>query len=494
MKRLFFVTSLTIKYAFLLLHKKLGVYKVPNDEIIKNFFEEAGGIFVKFGQVLAMRVDMISDTTSLKLLDLLDNVKPFPYKEVERIFQEEFNKPPNELFSEFEEQPFAAASFGQVHAAKLENGKIVAVKIQRPGMQKDILTDIFFLKIAARVLDMVYKFEALTWKQFVKEFEQWTKKELDYNNELKNTVIAREKLDPSSILVIPQVYKNLSSEKILTQEYIEGFHLSKVMRKFKSGQVTYEQLEKVGIDLKKITRQFAQELIKQYFVYGFFHADPHPGNIILLNNGKVALIDYGIAAKSYGANQKSFVQFIKSSANFDFKNVAYYSIDFAGSELKQIIASAMPQDAKDEMIDEVIKLLADEYSALVEKEVLSSIEDLREMRKDYTRLFLQNMKHAEKYHIRLPTHLAVFFRTIAIFGMLAKQLDKSFLLAEELKTFFKNHSEDTFVKEMPKENYKTMSREKALDKLNRWLSRLIETEPKTYHIINAYMKRYQITT
>ena len=135
MFRFLFIISLLTKYFFIYLLLRFGLYKKSKKKILRNFFEEAGGSFIKFGQLLALRVDVLPKEYSLEMIGLFDNVKPFPYEDVERTFLQELGATPQKIFKDFQKVPFASASFGQVHGAKLENDHIVAVKVLRPGIE-----------------------------------------------------------------------------------------------------------------------------------------------------------------------------------------------------------------------------------------------------------------------------------------------------------------------------------------------------------------------
>src|SRR3989338_7963778 len=143
MLRFFYIVGIVSKYLALYSLIRIGIYTKPKEKLLRRFFEEAGGSFVKFGQLLALRVDVLSKESSLELLDLLDNMKTFPYAEVQAIFLRELGDKPEKIFKDFQKIPFASASFGQVHAAKLHDDTVVAVKVMRPGIDDDLAIDFF---------------------------------------------------------------------------------------------------------------------------------------------------------------------------------------------------------------------------------------------------------------------------------------------------------------------------------------------------------------
>lgn len=149
MLRFFYIIGILTKYLSIYLLLKFGLYKKPKEKILRNFFEEAGGAFIKFGQLLALRVDVLPKEYALEMIGLFDNVKPFPYQDVENIFLQELGVTPQKIFKDFQKKPFASASFGQVHGAKLENDHIVAVKVLRPGIEDKVIADFLLIDILA---------------------------------------------------------------------------------------------------------------------------------------------------------------------------------------------------------------------------------------------------------------------------------------------------------------------------------------------------------
>src|SRR3989338_3422865 len=156
------------------------------------------------------------------MIGLFDNVKPFPYKDVDQTFIQELGATPQKIFKDFQKIPFASASFGQVHGAKLENDHIVAVKVLRPGIEEKVLADFILIDILAFVADLFFKIDALPWKEFAGEFKKWTKKELDYRLEAENMIKMYKNASVNKNIVIPAVYLSLSTQKILVEDYIEG--------------------------------------------------------------------------------------------------------------------------------------------------------------------------------------------------------------------------------------------------------------------------------
>src|SRR3989344_1803458 len=229
MLRFFYILFLSGKYLSLFLLIKLKIINKPRHKLLRNFLEDAGGSFVKFGQLLSLRVDVISKEFALEMLNLLDNVRPFPYHFVEEIFIQELGAKPDKIFKDFQKKPFASASFGQVHGAKLANDTIVAVKILRPGIEDAVLADFLLIDILAFFADLFFKIEALPWKEFAQEFKRWTKNELDYRIEAEQMEKIYKTAQNDRYTVIPKLYPRLCTKKILVEDYIEGIPLSRIL-------------------------------------------------------------------------------------------------------------------------------------------------------------------------------------------------------------------------------------------------------------------------
>ncbi|MEM4244972.1 MAG: AarF/ABC1/UbiB kinase family protein [Candidatus Nanoarchaeia archaeon] len=246
--------------------------------------EELEGTFIKLGQLLSLRPDLIPQEYCDEFSKLQDDVKPFPYEDVKQIVEEELKMPISRAFKRFEKQPLAAASVGQVHFAILKTGEKVAVKVQRPKMEEIFKTDIDILyHIAGLIEKYMPEIKEYNPKGIVEEFERYTRKELDYMTEARNIDIFYNNFKDNKKIKIPKVYWDYTTKKVLTMEYIEGK---------KIGEETISKEKK-----RKVVKIITDSFIKQVLDYGFFHADPHPGNIFLMKNGKVALLDFGIVGR-----------------------------------------------------------------------------------------------------------------------------------------------------------------------------------------------------
>ncbi|MCK5515892.1 MAG: AarF/ABC1/UbiB kinase family protein, partial [Desulfobulbaceae bacterium] len=237
-----------------------------------------------------------------ELAELQDNVPPFSFAEVEDIFLAETGKKPTELFQKFEEQPLAAASIGQVHRGRLQDGNEVVVKVQRPDIEKIIAVDLEILAYLATLMEQYL--EELQGHQpsaVVDEFARSLSLEIDYRVELANIQRFARQFKGNTTTYVPLVYSDLSTERILTMEYISGIKTSKV-----------ELLRSRGYDLPLVAKRGANLVMEQVFVHGFFHGDPHPGNLFILPGNVICFLDFGMMGRLSRQDREDFTNLMIS--------------------------------------------------------------------------------------------------------------------------------------------------------------------------------------
>lgn len=256
-------------------------------ERVRRVIEELGPTFIKIGQIASTRPDVIPAGVIKELEHLQDRVPSFSFAEVKTIIKEELGADIGEIFLEFEESPLAAASIGQVHRAVLLSGEEVAVKVQRPQISGVIQTDLeILLDLAALAEHRLSWAEQYKVTEMAGEFARSLRAELDYTIEGRNAEkISRQVADDPRIH-IPQIFWEHTTKKVLIMEYVEGLKLS-----------CLEELEEQGYNRKSIAETLAKTILQQILIEGFFHADPHPGNILVLPGGVIALIDFGMVGR-----------------------------------------------------------------------------------------------------------------------------------------------------------------------------------------------------
>lgn len=253
-------------------------------ERIRMVLEELGPTSIKFGQIMSNRPDLVPQGLIVELKKLQSAVPPFPEQEAKKLVEEELGKPIVELFSHYTITPIASASIAQVHRAVLKNGKEVAVKVQRPGIEQIIETDIeIMFHLAALMEKYVEEIKLFNPVAVVAEFERSIKRELDFDIEAAAIERFGRNFQTDRTIYVPTVYRDYSTSKVLTMELMEGVKAASV-----------EGLMAAGLDPKLLASRGADLVLKQIFEHGFFHADPHPGNLMALPGNIVCFLDYGM--------------------------------------------------------------------------------------------------------------------------------------------------------------------------------------------------------
>ncbi len=255
--------------------------KITSPVIMKETIEKLGPTFIKFGQFLSIRPDLVPPEFCDEFRKLQDQIPPFSFEFAKVEIERELGQTCTELFAEFGETPVAAASVSQVHRAKLKSGEEVAVKVQRPGIREEMETDILIMLFFSSLMEVLCpSIRKNRSKMLVKEFSRWTDRELDFNKEAKNALVFSYYFKDYPLVRIPKVFLDHTTEKVFVMEFIKGTNILDAP----------EEL----IDKKAIARLIADSMLKQIFVDGFFHGDPHLGNLFLLERNTIAYLDFGI--------------------------------------------------------------------------------------------------------------------------------------------------------------------------------------------------------
>jgi len=245
--------------------------------------ETMGPTYIKLGQLLSTRYDMLPDAYCDALARLQDDVAPFPFEEVEQIVTAEVGLRMSKAFSEFDSTPIAAASLGQVHRARLRDGREVAVKVQRPGIRKTIADDLDALQQVADWIDEHTDFgRRHHLRAMLDEFRKSLVRELDYRREAQNLVTLGKNLSEFELIIVPKPIDDYTTDRVLTMEYVRGVKITKL-----------SDVAKLELPGKQLADQLFRAYLQQILIDGFFHADPHPGNVFVTDDHRVALLDLG---------------------------------------------------------------------------------------------------------------------------------------------------------------------------------------------------------
>ncbi|APB73877.1 MULTISPECIES: ABC1 kinase family protein [Paenibacillus] len=256
-------------------------------ERIRLVLEDLGPAFIKLGQLASTRADLLPEPIIRELVKLQDQVPPFSSETARGILEQELDTSLEDILVRFDDVPLAAASIGQVHLGKLHSGEMVAIKIQRPGVNRIIRRDLDILReltaMAAKRWEWVERYQL---RQMVEELGRSLIQELDYNHEARNTEKIALQFEQDPHIYIPKIYWDHTSSRILTMEFLDGTHLG-----------SREELLRRGYNLKELAQRLVNSMLHQIFMEGFFHADPHPGNLLVLKNGSLAYLDFGMTGR-----------------------------------------------------------------------------------------------------------------------------------------------------------------------------------------------------
>ncbi|MGQ9492479.1 MAG: ABC1 kinase family protein [Anaerolineae bacterium] len=381
---------------------RVSKYSIP--ERVRHTMEELGPTYIKLGQILSTRPDLLPPEYIAELSKLLDAAPPVPPCEILAELEKELHASPQNIFAYFETEPMASASIGQAHRATLKSGENVIIKIQRPGVERIIQADLDLLMRQARFLErrltIVREYRL---SDLVAEFGQTLRDELDYTIEARNMERLRRNLQQDTRVIVPQVYWDLTTRRVITSQELRGYKL-----------LDLELLKKESYDLAAIAEVIVDVYLKQVFMDGFFHADPHPANILICNE-QIGFVDFGMMG---------------------------YLTPATKDLLADLLVHMLNQDV-DQLTQAIIRLGAVERFA-----------DENALRRDIQRLFLRYyglsleevhlgdfledvMTIAFRYRIHLPADLAMLARTVVVLEGVACTLAPGFVLVEKARPFVK---------------------------------------------------------
>ena len=379
---------------------------------IRRVLEELGPTFVKLGQVLSTRPFLVPYDLLVELTRLQDRVEPFDFAEVRQAVEKELGAAPEELFLEFNPVPIASASLAQVHRAVTKDGRTVAVKVQRPGIKPIITADMDILADLARLLDRhVPELQPFDPVGLVAELAKTTLRELDFASEARYIEIFAENFVNDPTVKVPEVFWNLSSSRVLTTEFIEGIKIS-----------DKEKLLAAGFDVPTLVRRGGESVLKQVFEHRFFHADPHPGNLFVTPDGRIAAVDFGMIGRLSGR---------------------------AVNELSNLLIASFAGDT-----DAVTR-------ELVNMEVVDERVNLRAFEADLTDVFYRyrrlplgriNMKAiisdvfsiVHEYRVRLPSEYMMLAKALMTYEEVARALDPGYDMVGAITPYIKRLTRSRF--------------------------------------------------
>ena len=375
----------------------------PTAQRLREALAELGPTFVKLGQLLSTRPDILPDSFVFELEKLLDDVPPIPFSAVVEVFREEFDKSPEDIFSEIDPEPTASGSIAQVHRALLPDGTQVAVKIQRPGIVTVINTDISILMEIASLMERhIPELKWINPVAFVHHFSASINRETDFISEFHATEQFASNFSDDPTVVIPRVFREYSSEKILVMDFIEGIKISDL-----------EAIAKSKLDRKILAHNGANAILKEIFEHQFFHGDPHPGNLFALENNRIAVIDFGMVGYLDDTTTRLLGRILSGVIRKDMDAIIH------NLEKMQILPIHM--DITAFRFD--LKGFVDRYHGSTISEV-----DLDEIIGDSLRI-------VRNHQIVLPANLATVGRMLVLSTAIARKLYPDFNMLEEARPY-----------------------------------------------------------
>ncbi len=370
---------------------------------LREMLDELGPTFVKFGQLLSTRPDVIPADIVQELRGLQDDVSPIGFDDVRRVVESELGLTVEQAFLEFDERPIAAASIGQVHRAVLPNREEVVVKVQRPEAPRQIESDLQLLRSAARVVrERVRALDFIDADALVDEFGRSIRQELDYGNEARNAETLRRNFGDSDDIAVPKVIWRYSSSRVLTLEYLHGTQFRDLDLETRSSE-----------ERRELAYRMTDAWMTMIFRHGFFHGDPHPANILLLDDGRIGLVDFGLAGRLTDEDMTRLTRL--------FIDAATENVDALPRRLAEL-GLRYPKEREDELRAAIEELYYRYYGAR-----LSDIDPIEVMREGLDLIYSLNL--------RLPSRFVTLDKAIATLGAVGIELYPQFNVFEVAKPY-----------------------------------------------------------
>jgi ubiquinone biosynthesis protein len=394
----------------LLLGGKTEEPSLPPPTVLCNILVELGPVYVKLGQLLSTRPDLLPPPYIEALTSLQAEVPPVGWEAVEIIIRKQLPQPLEEIFTIIDHQPVAAGSIAQTHRATRVDGREVALKIQRPGIERVVEQDIRLLRGLARLVNRTQVGQYYNLVSVVDEFASALRAELNFTQEASYTDTLRRNLsksywfDPQQ-MVLPEIHWDLTSEKLLVMEWLNGVPLllAELRGTNHGGDASAER--------RAIADLIVRAYFQQFYIDGIFHADPHPGNLFYLATGKIALIDFGLMGRLDPRTQQILIEMILAIANLDAKRCSQLTLDLAESTIPVNLAH-----------------LENDFDRLLRRYYNLNISEI-----NFSQLTYQALQIAQKHRMRLPSNMGLYAKTLANLEGVARQLDPDFNLVERIK-------------------------------------------------------------
>ncbi len=380
-------------------------------ERVRRVLEELGPTYVKLGQILSTRPDIVGPDLMAELVKLQDDVSPVGFDEVRSTILHEFGAPLEEVFDEFDPEPLASASLGQVHRATWAS-RPVAVKVQRPAIRSTIDADLDLMTQVAELLERhISGWDVHQPTRIIKEFAATLERELDYELEASHQERFAQQFADDPTIFVPAVYREASTSRILTMDFVEGVKVS-----------NFEALERIGADRKRVAAQGFRLVLEQALVTGFFHADPHPGNIFVLPDDVISFIDFGMMGRLSQKVRDEFVELI------------YHIVD---DNPPRVARSVLRLTIQDRPAD--VNALERDVAQFMDAYLGRPLASL-----NLNQILGEILQALVRHRLRLPPDLYLMLKAISAIESLAVALDPDFDLVQEASPYVRRIFMDRF--------------------------------------------------
>jgi predicted unusual protein kinase regulating ubiquinone biosynthesis (AarF/ABC1/UbiB family) len=401
----------------------------PGAERTRAALEQLGGAWIKLGQMLSLRFDLLPAAYCEELLKLLNAVQPFGYVEVREIIRQELGGAPEQVFRSFEPVPFASASIGQVHRATLRSGEQVAVKVQRPRIREIMRADIDLMYAVTPLLNFFRVFGATDTRGLIDEFARWTNDELDYLLEARQALLLYENAQGEKLERIPRVHRAYTTSRVLTTELLEGIPLIEIIVAVRMGDTAYlQQLQARGYDLVQIVRHLDWNMLNQVYVFGCFHSDLHPANLFVLPGNAIGYVDFGMVGRLSDKVRDSLTRYSWLLFQRD--------VEAAVKELMRWLAptSGTNTSTAEQQLVRIHEGFLYGVATVSDGDTWASAGP--ESQNPYTALAVEIMETVQRSRLALSGEIVAYLRMLVMLGTLRHQLATDYDLPAVARQFF----------------------------------------------------------
>jgi ubiquinone biosynthesis protein len=384
--------------------------QLPTPAVLKNILVDLGPVYVKLGQLLSTRPDLLSAAYIEELSTLQDEVPPVPWSEIEVVIRQQLKRPLEETFAVINSIPVAAGSIAQTHRATLADGREAALKVQRPGIDQTVAQDIALIQGIADLVARTEFGQTYEIKSIAEEFTKALEAELDFTQEAGFTDQLRHNLSSSrwydsKQIVVAEIYWDLTTPKLLVMEWLDGVPiLSARFDGDKNGKTP-------ATERKEITTLLFRVFFQQLYIDGFFHADPHPGNLFYLRDGRIALLDCGMVGRLDPRTQQILIEMLLAIVDLDAGRCAQLTLQLADSTEPVILAR-----------------LENDYDRMLRKYVNVNLSNI-----NFSQVIYEILQVARNNKIRLPSNMGLYAKTLANLEGLARGFNPELNFIDEIQ-------------------------------------------------------------